>query len=41
MLSKENISLFIIDKPVDTVREPFTFYNGLKDHNTQIVFPIL
>ena len=41
MLSKENISLFIIDKPVDTVREPFTFYNDLKDYNTQIVFPIL
>ena len=41
MLSKENISLFIIDKPVDIVREPFTFYNDLKDYNTQIVFPIL
>lgn len=40
MLSKENISLFIIDKPVDIAREPFTFYNGLKNYNTQIVFPI-
>lgn len=41
MLSKENISLFIIDKPVDTIKDSYTFYDGLKDYSTQIVFPIL
>ena len=40
MLSKENISLFIIDKPVDTVKDSYAFYDSLKDYNTQIVFPI-